>query len=254
VLPLNNGTTNNAPIAVEDNFSTVFETALNVTAAGVLTNDTDSDNDTLSAQLDSGPSNGTLTVFNTDGSFTYVPNQGYTGTDSFTYFANDGTNNSVTVANVVITVTAAGADPALLAHLELNDHQTLSIAADSSGNNNTGRIQGAVYTADTNDGSSHAMDFDGIDDAVDLGPLNVAGNSLTLAAWIRADSFPGSIMDPRIISKATGTAAQAHTFMLGTIISGNNNAVLRGRVRTSGSTATLIANTAVLTPGQWYHT
>jgi hypothetical protein len=42
--------------------------------------------------------------------------------------------------------------------------------------------------------------------------------------------------------------------MLGTIISGNNNAVLRGRVRTSGSTATLIANTAVLTPGQWYHT
>jgi len=36
------------------------------------------------------PSNGTLT-FNADGNFVYVPNPGFTGVDTFTYQANDGT-------------------------------------------------------------------------------------------------------------------------------------------------------------------
>ena len=40
--------------------------------------------------LVTGPAHGTLTL-NADGSFTYTPTAGYTGTDSFTYKANDGT-------------------------------------------------------------------------------------------------------------------------------------------------------------------
>jgi hypothetical protein len=48
------------------------------------------------------PSNGTLS-FNADGSFTYTPNAGFVGTDSFTYLANDSKVNS-DPATVNITV------------------------------------------------------------------------------------------------------------------------------------------------------
>jgi hypothetical protein len=52
--------------------------------------------------LVSGVSDGTL-IFNADGSFTYTPDDGFTGEDSFTYFASDGVLNSETVM-VTITV------------------------------------------------------------------------------------------------------------------------------------------------------
>ena len=50
----------------------------------------------------SGPSHGTLTL-HADGSFTYTPDAGYNGTDTFTYTATDGDLTSV-AATVTITV------------------------------------------------------------------------------------------------------------------------------------------------------
>ena len=52
----------------------------------------------------SGPSHGTLTL-NADGSFTYTPDPGYSGTDTFTYHATDGYLTS-TDATVTIDVTS----------------------------------------------------------------------------------------------------------------------------------------------------
>ena len=49
---------------------------------------------------------GTLSL-SSNGGFTYTPTNGYTGADSFTYRANDGTSNSNTVT-VSLTVTAGG--------------------------------------------------------------------------------------------------------------------------------------------------
>jgi VCBS repeat-containing protein len=95
---------NQAPVAVNDSYSTKQNTALVVSAAdGVLSNDTDADNDPLTAILVAGPSNGNLTL-NPDGSFTYTPNSNFTGTDSFTYQARDGIADSNT-ATVSIEVT-----------------------------------------------------------------------------------------------------------------------------------------------------
>jgi VCBS repeat-containing protein len=57
----------------------------------VLGNDTDPDDgDLLTAIPVDNPTNGTLAL-NDDGSFTYTPNTDFSGTDSFTYVANDGT-------------------------------------------------------------------------------------------------------------------------------------------------------------------
>lgn len=93
---------NDAPVAVDNSYATAQDTPLNVTAPGVLGNDTDADGDALTAVLVSGPSNGTLTL-NADGSFTYTPEAAFTGSDSFTYRANDGTVDSG-VATVTLTV------------------------------------------------------------------------------------------------------------------------------------------------------
>ena len=64
---------------------------------------TDQDGDTLTTEIPSGPSHGTLTTNGSGG--TYTPAAGYTGPDSFTYRAFDGTARSST-GTVNITVEA----------------------------------------------------------------------------------------------------------------------------------------------------
>ena len=104
---------NTAPVAVNDAYATPLNTPLVVAAAtGVLDNDTDADNDTLTAAKVTDPANGTVTL-NPNGGFTYTPTAGYSGPDSFTYRANDGTVNS-NIATVTITVGAALSGPIAL--------------------------------------------------------------------------------------------------------------------------------------------
>src|SRR5262249_7211767 len=69
------------------------DTPLSIALPGVLSNDTDVDNPSLTAMLVAGVGHGTLTL-NTDGSFLYTPAANYNGPDSFTYKANDGTLQS----------------------------------------------------------------------------------------------------------------------------------------------------------------
>lgn len=97
------GSPNDAPVASDDDYATAKNTTLTIAAPGVLDNDTDTENDALTAVLQSDVSNGTLQL-NADGSFTYTPDNGFTGSDSFTYVANDGFSDS-NVATVTILVT-----------------------------------------------------------------------------------------------------------------------------------------------------
>lgn len=94
-----------APIGVADSFVTSRDQPLNVSAAGILANDMDLNYDTLSASLVSGTSHGSLSLYS-DGSFDYIPTEGFAGTDSFTYQASDGALNTATIT-VTITVTGA---------------------------------------------------------------------------------------------------------------------------------------------------
>ena len=95
---------NDAPVAVEDAYSTSFETALTVDAPGVLANDTDVEQDPLTAVLVSDVTNGILNLA-ADGSFVYTPNTAFVGVDTFTYKANDGSLDS-NIVTVSITVSS----------------------------------------------------------------------------------------------------------------------------------------------------
>ena len=95
---------NDAPVATNDAYSTFEDAPLVVSASGVLANDSDVEGGPLLAVLVSGPTSGTL-LLNSDGSFTYTPTAAFFGTDSFTYRASDGADQSG-VATVTITVQA----------------------------------------------------------------------------------------------------------------------------------------------------
>ena len=92
---------NNPPTANSDSYTTAFNTGLNVTGFGVLINDTDLDNDPLTAILVTNPATGSIAL-NANGSFVYTPNAGFAGTDSFTYKANDGKADSAIVTASII--------------------------------------------------------------------------------------------------------------------------------------------------------
>ncbi|WP_445474203.1 disaggregatase related repeat-containing protein [Methanococcoides methylutens] len=81
------------------------------------------------------------------------------------------------------------------------DENTGTIAADSSGNNNDGTINGATWTQGVV--GDAALSFDGVDDYVDAGNganLNIPGNQITMEAWV----YPTSLSESYIISKHPG--------------------------------------------------
>ena len=91
------------PVAVNDSYTTAFGTTLTETAGkGVLANDTDPFKTALTEVNATQPANGTVTL-NGNGSFTYTPNAGFQGNDSFTYEASNGTFVSAP-ATVSVTV------------------------------------------------------------------------------------------------------------------------------------------------------
>lgn len=74
-----------APVAVTDIGTTPYETPLVVAAAGVMTNDS---GDGISVTANTNGTHGTASV-SANGAYTYTPNAGYSGPDSFTYTITD---------------------------------------------------------------------------------------------------------------------------------------------------------------------
>lgn len=127
------------PEARNDYYATPVNTKLDVAAPGVLTNDgpfypplmqpmNDANQPTnplptpaLTAVLDAGPAHGTVTLKG-DGSFTYTPNQDFSGPDTFTYHdtylpvpvagsTTTPTPTSTNIATVTIAVTPTNPGP-----------------------------------------------------------------------------------------------------------------------------------------------
>ena len=108
------------PVAVTEAYSAVEDNTLSVTTGGLLGNDTDRNNDVLTAFIVTNAAHGTVTL-NTNGTFTYQPNANFNGNDVFTYRAFDGLQYSdpvsVTISVASVNDAPAGAD-ALLTILE----------------------------------------------------------------------------------------------------------------------------------------
>jgi CshA-type fibril repeat protein len=90
---------NEPPIAADDEESTPMNTPVSVP---ILGNDRDPDGDPLSVTFLGTPENGEVRL-NPDGTVTYIPNDGFIGTDTFTYAISDGKGGTDT-ATVTITV------------------------------------------------------------------------------------------------------------------------------------------------------
>ncbi len=95
------------PVALPDMYMSDGST-LNIPAQGVLANDSDADFDPLTAVLVNDVARGDVTL-NADGSFSYTPEFGFAGTDSFTYRAvtlNPSTQFNIDPAQSSVTVDA----------------------------------------------------------------------------------------------------------------------------------------------------
>jgi hypothetical protein len=112
---------NTAPVADDQSVSTDEDTAQSVTLTA-----TDANDDTLVYSIVAQPTNGTLS--GTAPNVTYTPNVNYSGSDSFTFKANDGTVDS-NVATVSITVDAVNDLPVASSTLSLITNQDTAISS-----------------------------------------------------------------------------------------------------------------------------
>ncbi len=106
-----NGPLNFSPTARDDSFTTSEDVAV---SANVITNptaDSDPENDPLHVSAWGTPANGVLSVTDSEGNFTYTPNQNFNGTDSFEYTLSDGSSEDN--ATVHITVGAVNDIPVI---------------------------------------------------------------------------------------------------------------------------------------------
>jgi len=161
----------------------------------------------------------------------------------------DGAGN--TGASGDLTFTTSGAPPppspsGLVAHWRF-DEGAGAVASDAAGGYHGTLANGATWGGGQ---AGQGVGFDGADDYVAVPVIDVTGNELTMAAWVRSTNFPADL-DQRFISKASGTAEQMHYWMLSQTFAGEPR--LRFRLKAGNSTTTLIATAGALPLGEWYH-
>jgi VCBS repeat-containing protein len=126
---------NDAPVAMDDNYTTNEDQTLTISVPGVLGNDTDVDGPALSVVNNTQPGHGTVTL-NSNGSFTYTPTANYCGPDSFNYTASDG--QLTDSATVTINVTCINDPPlAVPDNYSIGQGQTLTVPAPGVLSNDT---------------------------------------------------------------------------------------------------------------------
>jgi hypothetical protein len=155
---------------------------------------------------------------------------------------------------VILVLTGAlvltGTAGAELVGLWRFDETSGTIAQDSSGNGHDGTLLGdPVWGAGKIGG---ALEFDGTDDVVVLGAVDVVGPGITMAGWLKPDDF--DINDGRVLTKAVEWGENDHWWMLSTIAAGGEIR-LRFRLKTTDEqgTTTLIADSGVLETEEWQH-
>jgi hypothetical protein len=151
----------------------------------------------------------------------------------------------MTIPQVSIT------DPSLLGWWKLDEGQGIT-AVDWSGHGNHGMLTGNPQWAEGYDGGALDFEYGNSNDGIAVKAFDVTTGSITLAAWIKPETFTQD--DGRIVTKATGTSGNDHLWMLSTVANGPGF-TLRFRLKTDDGqdTTTLIADNGALVVDQWTH-
>lgn len=185
---------NSPPEADSDSYSTEKNEDLDVDSPGVLENDDDDDaGDELTALLVSGPLHGVLNLAD-DGGFTYSPEADYTGPDSFTYRASDGTDQS-NIATVSIQITDSDSAPVA---------DDLSVSTEENTPLNI-----ALTGSDDEDGTGSLRFF--LASLPDNGALTAAGTGLPDLTYTPNDGFTGTDSFTFVIFDTAGTRSNTAT-------------------------------------------
>ena len=180
---------NVAPVAVNDLYSLPRDTAR---VLGVLSNDTDANDDPISIGAVGAPLHGTLTV-NADGTLMYTPHAGFLGADRFFYRVSDGQTTSMP-AQVNINVQASNTAPVAQADAAVTSRNR-PIAIDVLANDSD--ADSSVLTVQIVQGPAHG--------AVSL---NRAGRVVYTPAadYVGADAFSYSASDGALASNVVNVA------------------------------------------------
>ena len=102
-----NGSFNRSPVVGNDQLSTRANTPLVFSVFDVLRNDYDPDNDQLNVGFNFASPSGRVTCSSPAYICTYTPNANFTGTDTLTYYANDGNNAVQSTVTMAVQPVAA---------------------------------------------------------------------------------------------------------------------------------------------------
>lgn len=128
------------PTAVADAYAAAFATPLTIAAPGVLANDNSNGGGAMSAQLVTSTTHGSLSLA-ANGGFTYTPNAGFAGIDTFSYRAQAaGIGNLVTVTLTVAQPTTVQAPTNLYVSALSGNTVTFRFTATTLGPDATGFV------------------------------------------------------------------------------------------------------------------
>ncbi|PAY17842.1 hypothetical protein CKO51_19305 [Rhodopirellula sp. SM50] len=193
---------NDAPVANSQSVSTMENTPKTVTLSG-----SDVEGDSLSFAVLAGPTSGNLS--GTAPNLIYTPDTGFTGSDSFTFVANDGTADSAT-ATITINVTDNNAPIANPQSIGVDEDGSVAIQLTGSDQdsdpitfqvvdaplhgNLTGTAPNLSYTPDANYNGVDSFTFqvnDGTDDS-GLATVSLTVNPINDAPTANAQSVSTS--------------------------------------------------------------
>jgi VCBS repeat-containing protein len=147
---------NQSPTAASDAYETMANEVLIVPAPGVLGNDEDPDEDTLTVSLSEAPTNGSVTL-DVDGSFVYLPDPDFAGEDLFIYMATDGSGKSEPATVTVTVILPNRAPVASDDSFQLEEDQVLEIFAPGVMENDSDKVGQSLTAALVSDVSHGSL-------------------------------------------------------------------------------------------------